>query len=65
MEYLSQQFALLEMVNGLPEDVEQCDFVINRALDVRSASMMYLAIMIRHDSTKFGISGIDQTILFN
>ena len=46
------------MVKVLPDDLEQRDFVINRALDVRSASMTYLAIMIRHDSIRFGIPGI-------
>ena len=57
MEYLCQQFAHLQMVNVLPEDLEQRDFVVNRALDVRSASMMHLAVIIRHDSTQFGTTG--------
>lgn len=41
----------------MPKDLEQRDFVINRALDVRSASMRYLANNISHHSTSFGISG--------
>jgi hypothetical protein len=45
LEYLSQQFAYLEMVNVLPDDLEQREFVANRALDVRSAAMTYLAFM--------------------
>ena len=46
------------MLNVLPEDLEQRDFVVNRALDVRSASMMHLTVMIRHNSTPFGTSGM-------
>ena len=57
LEYLSQQFAHLEMVNVLPDDLEQREFVANRALDVRSASMMYLAFMIRHNATPLGTPG--------
>lgn len=62
LEYLSQQFAHLEMMNFLPNDLEQRDFVINRALDVRSASMIYLAIWIRHDATPFGTPGTTSNV---
>jgi hypothetical protein len=57
LEYMSQQFAQLETVNFLPEDLEQREFVINRAIDVRSASMVYLALSIRHDATPLGTTG--------
>jgi hypothetical protein len=57
LEYLSQQFAHLEMMNVLPDDLGQRDFVVNRALDVRSASMTYLAVWIRHDATPLGTPG--------
>jgi hypothetical protein len=58
LDYLFQLFSHLKIVKVLPEDLEQRDFVVNRALDVRSASMIYLAVMIRHDSTPFGTPGI-------
>jgi hypothetical protein len=58
LEYLSQQFAHLELVNVLPSDLEQREFVVNRALDVRSASMKYLAVSIRHNETSLGTPGI-------
>ena len=45
------------MMNVLPDDLEQRDFVVNRALDVRSASMIYLAVWIRHNATPFGTPG--------
>jgi hypothetical protein len=57
LEYLSQQFAHLEIVNVLPDDLEQREFVINRALDVRSASLFYLAVRIRHEATPLGTPG--------
>ena len=58
-----QQFAHLELVKVLPDDIEQRDFVVNRALDVRSASMVYLAISIRHDTSLLGTPGIAQLYL--
>lgn len=35
LEYLSQQFANLEL-KLLANELEQCEFVVNRVLDVRS-----------------------------
>jgi len=57
LDYICHQWEQLAILNSLPKDLEQRDFVINRALDVRSASMRYLAINIRHHSTSFGIPG--------
>ena len=45
------------MIDVLPGDLEQRNLVVNRAMDVRSASMMYLGNVIHHDSTAFGIPG--------
>jgi hypothetical protein len=45
LDFMSQQ---LEILSVLPDDLEQRQSVINRALDVRSASMVYLAVSIRH-----------------
>jgi len=47
----------LSILDVLPDDLEQRDFVTSRALDVRSASMVYLAVSIRHHSTRGGIPG--------
>jgi hypothetical protein len=57
LEYLSQKFEHLEMVNDLPKYLEQREFVANRALEVRSASMTYLALTVRHDGTALGTPG--------
>ena len=47
----------LQVLDVLPDDLVQRDFVINRALDMRSASMVYLAVSIRHHSRRGGIPG--------
>ena len=52
------------MVKVLPDDLEQRDFVISRALDVRSAAMTYLAMMIRHDAIPFGTPGTTLELMF-
>jgi hypothetical protein len=58
LDYMCQQMEQLAVVETLPDDIEQCDTVINRALDVRSACMLFLALHIRHDSTPFGGVGM-------
>ena len=55
---MCQQLEQLAILDILPDDLEQREFVINRALDVRSAAMLFLATNIRHDSTFLGIPGI-------
>ena len=63
LEHLSHQFAHLEMMKVLPGELEQREFVINRALDVRSAAMMYLAVSIPHDATPLGTPGTAPTYI--
>jgi len=53
-----QQWEQLQVVQSLPADIEQAEMVLNRAMDVRSASLMYLAVHIRHDSTPLGSLGM-------
>jgi hypothetical protein len=57
LDYMCQQLEQLDILDILPQDLEQRQIVINRALDVRSASMLFLALNIRHDSTFLGIPG--------
>jgi hypothetical protein len=57
LETISQLMEQLAVLDVLPDDLEQSDFVCNRALDVRSASMVYLAVCIRHHSIRGGIPG--------
>ena len=55
---MCQQLEQLKVIDSVPKDLEQRDILINRALDVRSACMQYLAVNIRHDATRFGTPGI-------
>jgi hypothetical protein len=48
----------LEVASTLPADFEQRETIINRAIDVRSASMLYLAVHIRHDVIPLGTIGM-------
>jgi len=57
LDYFVQQLEELEVVSVLPDDIDQRDYVLNRALDVRSASMLYLAVHLRHGSTPLGTLG--------
>jgi hypothetical protein len=47
----------LKVIETLPKDLQQLESVFDRALDVRSASMIYLAVHILHESTRFGTMG--------
>ena len=57
LDYISQQLEQLAILDSLPQDLKQREIVINRAMDVRSASMLFLAVNIRHDLTPLGIPG--------
>lgn len=45
------------MITQLPDDVVPTDDLVNRAMDVRSAALKYIAVHIRHESQYFGIAG--------
>ena len=57
LEDLTYQFAHLEVIKALPNELRHREFVVNRAFDVRSSSMAYLALTISHDATPLGVSG--------
>ena len=57
LDYLCQQLGELDVASILPDDVERCGVVINRAIDVRIACMQYLTSHICHDATPFGTIG--------
>lgn len=56
---MSSQLTELQV---LPDDIEVSETVVNRAMDVRSASMIFLATNIRRDATPFG--GIGKMLSF-
>lgn len=61
LDYICQLLEQMAVLEVLPNDLEQREFVINRALDVRSAAMLYLATHIRDEATAFGIPGTPQS----
>jgi hypothetical protein len=58
LEYISQQLGQVEIIKQLP-DIQnvQTDALVNRAMDVVSAALLFLAVHIRHESGRFGIIG--------
>ena len=57
LNFMYQQLEQLEILDTLPEELEQRESVVNRAIDVRSAAMIYLAVNIRHQTTALGDIG--------
>ena len=58
MEYICRQLGQLNVVEDLPDtNDDQPKQLTNRATDVLSASLNYLAVYIRRDSGRFGVVG--------
>jgi hypothetical protein len=57
LNFMYQTLEQLEILDILPETLEQRESVVNRAIDVRSAAMMYLAVNIHHQTTPLGDMG--------
>jgi len=59
LEYICQQFGHLKIVKAVPRDIEQDVWtrLTNRATDVRSACILYLAAQIKHDKVWLGMIG--------
>jgi hypothetical protein len=64
LDYICHQVGQLGIVDTIPSDLEQRDVVINRAIDVRSAAMLYLALHIQHDATRLVIPGAEPVEVF-
>jgi hypothetical protein len=48
----------LDVVETLPADVQRRDAIVNRAMDVRSACMMYLGAHLNHEANRLGLIGM-------
>ena len=57
LDYMCQQLEQLTIIDRLPEDLEQLESLVNRAMDVRTAFMVYLATHMGHDTTPLGNIG--------
>jgi hypothetical protein len=64
LDYISRQLGQLDIVQKLPDAGVPSDQLANRAMDVLSASLKYLAVHIHRESARLGIIGnIGSTII--
>ena len=50
LDYIDRQLEQLKIVQHIPEESVRPDVLVNRAMDVRAASMHYIAVHIQHES---------------
>jgi hypothetical protein len=58
LDYIHRQLGQLEVTAHFPDALTPTTAVINRALDVKSAVLVYISVHIRHESNTLGIVGI-------
>jgi hypothetical protein len=58
LDYIARQLEQLEIINRLPDAGVRSDQLVNRAIDVFSASLCYLALHIQKASARLGAVGI-------
>lgn len=57
LEYISRQLGQLRVIKELPDIDIPSGPVVNRAIDVLSSSLNYVAVHIRYESNLLGIMG--------
>ena len=57
MEYICEHLQQLEIIEDLPEADVPPEPLTNRATDVLSATLSYLAVHILHQPGRFGVVG--------
>jgi hypothetical protein len=57
LDYMCQQLGHLQIINHLPQDLNGLGTVVNCAMDVRSAFMVYLARHVQQQATPAGTIG--------
>jgi hypothetical protein len=62
---MCNQIAQLDVVEEIPDDIKNRELIVNRALDVRSACMEYLATHLNHEANRLGLIGKLQKSLPN
>jgi hypothetical protein len=63
VDYICRQLDQLSVLESLPDGHVQPEQLMNRATDILSAVLTYLAVHIRHEPGRFGVVGI-QAFLF-
>ena len=57
LDYISRQLRQLKIIEVLPNTTIPSRYLVNCAIDVRSAIMKYLALQIRHESEHLNVLG--------
>jgi hypothetical protein len=57
LEYIRNVVGQLDVDETLPSEVERRDLIVNSAMDVRSACMVYLGTQLHHQATRLGLVG--------
>src|SRR5438046_8164168 len=57
LDYISRQLDQLKVIKQLPESIIRPDELVNRAMDVQSASLNYVTVHIQHESQYLGVAG--------
>lgn len=52
-----QQLGQLKIIDRLPRDLDELECIVNRAMDCRSAFMVYMAMHLTHEATPVGTIG--------
>lgn len=58
LDYICRQFEQIEIIKRLSDVDIKRDYIEDRAMDILSALLKYLAVHIRRQSSRFGIIGI-------
>lgn len=58
IDYISRQLGRLEIITQLPDADFRTDELVNRAVDVLSASLNYIAVNVRYESSRLGTFGM-------
>jgi hypothetical protein len=57
LEFIHYQLQQLEVINELPDSEVRPTALINRAMDVKSAVLTFIAVHIRHEGNRLGLIG--------
>ena len=57
VEYICRQLEQLDIIEHLPDADVPPEYLINRATDVLSATLTYLAVHIHHQPGRLGVIG--------
>jgi hypothetical protein len=60
LDYVYRQLGQLRIIKNLPKSEVPSEALVNSALDVKSAVVMYIAVHLSHQCNRLGIGGYFQ-----